>query len=89
MKNNEKLRNSKETYQYKDVLVYVDWERRLLSVEKGASYMIGKPIPKTAPENIILKCLQPSDLWSEGFLFFSQKKIGGLKNEEKMFGLLC
>jgi len=61
MKKNEK--KQKELYQYDDVLVYVDWDNRIVSVEKGASYMIGKPIPKTeAPENIILKCLEPSDL---------------------------
>ena len=73
MKKNEK--KQKELYQYDDVLVYVDWERRLLSVEKGATHQIGLEVPKPkVSENLILDCLEPSDLWSEGFLFFFHKK---------------
>jgi len=60
-KNNEK--KQKELYQYKDILVYVDWEKRIISVEKGATRQIGLEVPKPkVSENLILDCLEPSDL---------------------------
>ena len=61
MTKNEK--KQKELYQYQDILVYIDWEKRIISVEKGATRQIGLEIPKPkVSENLILDCLEPSDL---------------------------
>jgi len=61
MTKNEK--KQKELYQYQDILVYIDWEKRIISVEKGATRQIGLEVPKPkVSENLILDCLEPSDL---------------------------